>query len=140
MSGRRAAKDREMKSKEYTGESSCRIIKWRQSITHKAMTTEERMKEILKDLFEKHGIIDEGARDEFVNKLFESRVIWDILPKIRLDMQKLEVVTRGVRGCLIFDGRYYYILPYNGKAFDCTPDKKNAEEDFKKFENNEDIL
>ena len=33
------------------------------------MTTEERMKEILKDLFEKHGIIDEGARDEFVNKL-----------------------------------------------------------------------
>lgn len=88
------------------------------------MTTEERMKEILKDLFEKHGIIDEGARDEFVNKLFESRVIWDILPEIRLDMQKLEVVTRGVRGCLIFDGRYYYILPYNGKAFDCTPDKK----------------
>jgi len=104
------------------------------------MSAEERMKEILKDLFEKHGIIDECAKNEFVNKLFESRVIWDILPDIRVDMQKLEIVARGGRGCLIFDGRYYYILPYDGKAFDCTPDKRSAEEDFKKYENNEDIL
>ena len=104
------------------------------------MTVEEKMKEILKDLFEKHGIIDECAKDEFVNKLFESRVIWDILPKIRVDMQKLEVVDRGGRGCLIFDGRYYYILPYDGKAFDCTPDKKVAEEDFKKYEDNKEII
>lgn len=103
------------------------------------MTAEERMKEILKDLFEKHGIIDECAKDECVNRLFASRVIWDILPEIRVDMQKLEVVGRGGRGCLIFDGRYYYILPYNGKAFDCTPDKQKAEEDFKKYENNEEI-
>ena len=104
------------------------------------MTNEEKIKEVLKDLFEKNGITDECTKDEFVNKLFEALTIWEKLPEIRVDMQKLEVIIRGARGCLIFDERYYYILPYNkGKAFDCTPDRKIAEEDFRKFENNEEI-
>ena len=54
-------------------------------------------------------------------------------------MQKLENIRRGNRGCLIYDGRYYYILPYNGKAFGCTPDKEIAIEDFQKFESGEEI-
>ena len=103
------------------------------------MTEEAKMKESLKDLFEKCGITDESIKDNVINKLFEARVIWELLPEIKVDMQKLENIRRGNRGCLIYDGRYYYILPYNGKAFGCTPDKEIAIEDFQKFESGEEI-
>ncbi len=103
------------------------------------MAEEERMKQILNDLFEKHGIIDENIQNDFIDKLFEARVIDEMVPEVKVDILKLEVVQRGHRGCLIFDGRYYYILPYKGKAFGCEPDEATATEDFRKYEKNEEI-
>ena len=103
------------------------------------MTEEAKMKESLKDLFEKCGITDENIKNDFIDRLFEAQVIGEMLPKIEVDTQKLENIQRGNRGCLIYDGRCYYILPYMGKAFGCTPDKEIAIEDFQKFENSEEI-
>lgn len=103
------------------------------------MTVEEKMKQILSDLFEKHGVADENIKNEFIDRLFEARVIDEMLPEIKVDILNLEVVQRGERGCLIFDKRYYFILPYKGKAFDCTPNKVIALEDFRRYENGEEI-
>ncbi len=97
------------------------------------------MKELFKDLFEKCGITDVKIVDDFINKMFESKVLMELIPEITIDIQKIQVVERGNRGCLIFDGRYFYILPYQGKVFDLNTDKLIAQEDFTKFENNEEI-
>lgn len=98
---------------------------------------EEEMKKVLKDLFEECGITDEKRQNDFMEKLFYSRVLWEMLPEIKCDILNLQVIKRGNRGCVIFDGKYYYILPYEGKAFACTPDKNMILEDFTKFENDE---
>lgn len=101
--------------------------------------TEEKMKELLKDLFEKHGIIDVETQDRIIDLLFESKVLLELTPEIKVNVQNLMVIKHGQRGCQIFDGRYYYILPYEGKAFDCLPDKVLSDEDFIKFENGEEM-
>lgn len=100
---------------------------------------EEKMKEILKDLFEECGITDEKVKDDVIDKLFESRVLNELLPEIKCNIQNLQVVTKGKRGCLIYDSKYYFILSYIGKVFHCRTDKTIAEEEFRAFDNNEEI-
>ena len=60
-------------------------------------------------------------------------------PEIKVNIPQLKVLQRGGRGCLIFDGRYHYILPYMGNVFGCTQDKEIAKENFQKFEHDEEI-
>ena len=104
------------------------------------MTQEEKMKEVLNDLFEESGITGEEIKNKIIDKLFKGKVIYDILPKIKCEVQDVENVERGVRGCLIFNGKCYFILPYDGgKAFFCAKDKKQAQDYFQKYENHEDI-
>ena len=104
------------------------------------MILENEMKELLKEWFEKQGVMDDNVKNNIVDNLFKSKVIMDLLPKIQVDTQQLRCIKIGKRGCLIYDKKYYYILPYDGKAFNPTPNKSMAEEDFKKFDNNEEIF
>ena len=104
------------------------------------MILENEMKELLKEWFEKRGVMDDNVKNNIVDNLFKSKVIMDLLPKIQVDSQQLRCIKIGKRGCLIYDEKYYYILPYDGKAFSPTPNKSMAEEDFQKFDNNEEIV
>lgn len=103
------------------------------------MTEEEKMKQILNDLFERHSIIDENIKNDFIDKLFEARVVDEMHSEIKVDILNLKIVQRGERGCLIFDGRYYYILPYQGNVFGCSIEEQTARDDFGKFERNEEL-
>ena len=103
------------------------------------MILENEKKELLKKWFEKQVIMDDEVKNNFVDNLFESEVIMDLLPEIQVNIQQLQCISKGKRGCLIYDGKYYYILSYAGKVFAPTTDISMAKEDFQKFDNNEEM-
>lgn len=67
------------------------------------MILENEMKELLKEWFEKQGVMDDNVKNNIVDNLFKSKVIMDLLPKIQVDSQQLRCIKIGKRGCLIYD-------------------------------------
>lgn len=96
---------------------------------------EESIKRVVNGLFSDYGI-DESKTNEMVESLFNSIVSGEMAPEIKVNITGLKNIKRGNRGCVIYDGKYYYIMPFIGNVFGCTINLDNIMEDFDKFENN----